>query len=133
MNTLDLFFGKTGIAIATMFQWGVIPYEKDFHELTDEQYQGYFAANGHTDEKVFAFVPEHTEMASIDDEVKTIYCLTESEKESFKDAIALIDSYCSRSEHDLETQEDKLRYVASLLPDVFAKNTRYERNTTAAL
>lgn len=122
MNLQELFFG-VGPAIQTIFQLGYSPKEEDFCELTYEQYQAYFKQFGHTEEKVYMLLPTAPEAYKkvATDEALSV---TESEKLYFKSASEMIDKYCKDKQFD--TYENKLRYAATLLPDVFSKGTPFE-------
>lgn len=51
MDVFDLLFGLGGQALQAIFQLGFIPQEKDFLELTDEQYRLFRLKEGECDEK----------------------------------------------------------------------------------
>ncbi len=51
--------------------------------------------------------------------------MTESEKDSLKDGMAVIEKYCQKSDTQLNSMHEKLSYAASLLPDVFSEGTPF--------
>lgn len=128
MDIFDLFF-RTGPAIQVIFKLGFMPGENEFYELTCQQYQDYFETFEHTDEKVFILLPEdkdkYKEFAAGD-----TFCMTESEKDSLKDGITVIEKYCQESGKQFNSMHEKLSYVASRLPDAFSKGTPFAEPTT---
>ena len=110
MDIFDLFF-RTGPAIQVIFKLGFMPGENEFYELTCQQYQDYFETFGHTDEKVFILLPEdkdkYKEFAAGD-----TFCMTESEKDSLKDGIAVIEKYCQESGKQFNSMHEN--YLMSL-------------------
>lgn len=125
MNVFGLLF-ETGEAIRAIFMLGYLPEDKEFHELTYPQYQYYFETYGYTSEKVFMLIPEdgekYRELA-----VDAVLCMTESEKNCLKDGALIIEKYCKDSGKQFDSFEEKLYYVASCLPPLFSKNSRYAR------
>lgn len=67
----------------------------------------------------------HNPQILIDEESNEITIVSEEEKQGFLNAADVIEKYCEKQK--LESDEEKLRYVASRLPDCFSKNTRYEK------
>ncbi len=124
MNAFDLLFGTTGPALMKIFKMGHIPVKEDFLELTGEQYAQFYREMGKTDERVYMFAPSNPQHLP-DDDYNEITVATESQIEGFLNAAGIIDRYCTGKQ--LETDEEKLRYTASCLPDVFSKGSRYEK------
>ena len=52
-----------------------------------------------------------------------MYCLTEFEKKGFIDAISIIEKYCEGQ--NFITDEQKLKFAASKLPEPFSRGTKY--------
>lgn len=125
MDLFDLFF-RTGPALQVLFKLGYMPKDEEFYEMTCQQYQHYFDMYGHTDEKIYLLLPEdqkkYTELAAGD-----AFCMKESEKDSLKDAEKIIEEYCRKSGKQFLTFQDKLRYAATCLPDVFSKDSPYAK------
>jgi len=118
----DLFF-KTGPALSVIFQLGFEPKPEYFYELTAEQY-GHIKAQGRDiNKRWFIILSEENKQAS--DEVMIV---NEQEKESLLNAAIVIENYCAESNRDFDNYSDKLEYVASLLPRVFTKNSKYGKN-----
>ena len=113
MSIFDLFF-STGPAIKVIFKLGFMPGENEFYELTCQQYQDYFETFGPEDKD------KYKEFAAGD-----TFCMTESEKDSLKDGIAVIEKYCQESGKQFNSVHEKLSYVASRLPDAFSKGTPF--------
>jgi hypothetical protein len=126
MDFLDL-LGGTGQALMFIFKLNHVPTESEYYELTHEQYQRYFEQCGYTSERVFMLIPDNQQdfrELGTDD----VYCLTESEKHEFKNAVRVIDHFCAiATDTEFHTFEDKLRYMARILPSVFSKGSRYEK------
>ena len=124
MNILDLLFGTTGSALVTIFEINYIPAKEDFLELTTEQYAQFNEKMGKTDQRVYIFAPADPHFLPADD-YNEITIATESDVQGFMEAAKMIDNYCA--DQHLQTTTEKLRYVASCLPDAFTKGTRYEK------
>ena len=54
MDIFDLFFGA-GPAVTAIMKLGFMPEEKEFHELTPEQYRKYYEQNDDTNEKAVSY------------------------------------------------------------------------------
>lgn len=122
MNALNLLFGPIPDAICAMFEYGILLREEDFLELTPEQYRNYLETFGDVKGKIYMIAPQH-DPSKIMGESDEIYCLTESEKNGFIDAIAIIEKYCEGQ--DFTTDEQKLRHAATHLPEPFSRGTKY--------
>jgi hypothetical protein len=124
MELLDIF--STLNAIKFVFRLGRLPQEKDFYELTPEQYEKYYESEGHTSEKIYMFLPEDPAVYRkfVDNGV---FVVSESELNIFENAELIIEKYCSESKREFKDLESKLRYMASVLPDVASKGTEYEK------
>ena len=109
-----------GPAVQCLFRLGVLPQNEDFVELTEEERNLYFKHNQRTDEKVFRL------KLLVEDSLYTdnVVCMTEIEKETLLNAVEFINKY--GKDKTFSTNEDKLRYVASRLPEIFSKGTKFE-------
>lgn len=125
MDAFDLLFGPVGPALIYIFKIGYIPNQDDFLELTEQQYAAYFKQCGDTNERIFMFAPQKSNL--LNDDYNEISCLRESDIEGFKAAIDLIQHYCSKEDKVLNTTEEKLRFMASRLPKAFTEGTSYEK------
>ncbi|WP_303005149.1 hypothetical protein [Bacteroides congonensis] len=126
MNVFDLMFGSVGSALNFIFRIGYIPVESDFLELTEEQYAAFFRQCGETTSKIYMFAPSNS-CYSLDDDYNEISCLDEDDLQGFLDAAELILQYCDKSNRSFKTTKEKLRYMASALPEAFSKDTPYEK------
>lgn len=124
MDVFDLLFGPTASALIKIFEMDYIPVEGDFLELTDEQYARFYQEMGKTDERVYMFAPADIRH-QLDDDYNEMTVATESDVQGFMNAVRIIEKYCSGQE--LKTDQEKLRYAASCLPDVFSKGSKYEK------
>lgn len=124
MDFFDLLFGSTASALIRIFEMDYIPVEGDFLELTDEQYARFYQEMGKTDERVYMFAPADIRHLP-DDDYNQMTVATESDVQGFMNAVRLIEKYCSGQE--LKSDQEKLRYAASCLPDVFSKGSKYEK------
>jgi hypothetical protein len=124
----DIF--QQAMALHGVFQLGYIPSREEFYELTPEQYKRYYETEGKgtekDGEKVFMLLPsdikKYNELASGD-----VFVCTEEDLSKFASIEKLIDKYCESSEETLETFEEKLSYVAKIVPDYCTKGTKFER------
>lgn len=131
MNLYDLFFGA-GPALQVIFKLGYMPKDSEFYELTCEQYKAFFESCGYTDEKVFMLLPEERknyQALALDE----IICMTESERGYLKGAASIVEQYCEKSGRQFGSYLDKLRYVASVLPDVFSKDTPFAKTPSSTV
>lgn len=95
--------------------------KSDALELTPDQYRKYIETNGDEKEKIYMVV-SHDPAKPVGND-NEIYCLNEYEKTDFMKAISIIEKYCEGQ--NLTTDEQKLRYAASKLPEPFSKGTKY--------
>ena len=124
MDVFDLLFGLGGQALQAIFQLGFIPQEKDFLELTDEQYRLFRLKEGECDEKIFIIEPVNPQNM-IETDFAELPIVTESQKNALIGAAATIERYCEGE--DFHTDEEKLRFAAKHLPDVFSRGSQYEK------
>lgn len=124
MHVFDLLFGWGGEAIRLIFRYGFIPHEEDFLELTNEQYLQFHLKEGECNEKIFTIAPANPQNA-VEPDFDGLTIVTESQKKAFFEAAAVIEKYCEGEE--LHSDEEKLRFAANHLPDVFSKGTKYEK------
>lgn len=122
MNAFDLLFGPVPNALCAMFEYGFLPREEDFLELTPEQYHKYVETFGDVKGKIYMLVSQHDPSRFIG-ESNEICCLTESDKKGFIDASAIIEKYCEGQ--NFTADEQKLRYAAAHLPEPFSRGTKY--------
>jgi formylmethanofuran dehydrogenase subunit E len=128
MSLLDMFSTLSGVTV--IFKLGFIPNDDDLYELTPEQYEHYYAtaegADEHSDEKVYMLLPKdpqkYAEIASED-----VFALGERDVVFIEKAAKLIEEYCAKSGKTFNSLDEKLRYCASVMPDVVSKGTQYER------
>ena len=120
MNAFDLFFVFSP-AVLKLFYLGYLPQEEDFIELSKEEKVSYFKNNPHTEEKLFRM-----NIPADDERFKGMtVCVSESEKDVLMRAVKFIDGYGEGMK--FANNEEKMHYVASKLPDVYSKGTRFER------
>lgn len=124
MDIFDLLFGWGGQAMQLTFQYGFIPKEEDFLELTDEQYLQFHIKMGECNEKIFMFAPADPRNA-VEADSAELPVVTESQKKAFIDAGQYIEKICE--EEDFHTDDEKLRFAARYMPDVFSKGSKYEK------
>jgi hypothetical protein len=127
MNILD--FLKSAEALKIVFQLGYMPEKDEFYELTPEQYEQYYKTEGQhdaRDRKIFMLLPhdakKYNEIAS-----EEVFVVTEQEMSYFDNAGRIIESYCKNSDTPFDSFEDKLYYVAKLVPDVCVEGTKFEK------
>lgn len=127
LDLYDLFFGA-GPAVSILMKLGLIPKDKDFKELTPSQYQKYYRDNDDTHEKVYALLPCDEEGTSEILKDNEVLVFTESDVENLKKAIQIVEKYCKDATYPLNSDEDKLRYTAARLPDVFSEGTKFSHS-----
>ena len=126
MNSiLSVFSAAAGIQ--KIFKFGFVPEDDELFELTYEQYQAYYdraEEEVNSNEKIYMLLPKDTQKYgafAADD----VFVLTESDIMTLKTAESIIESYCEKSEKTFNSFEEKLYYVASQMPDVFSKRTKF--------
>ena len=133
MNSiLDIFSTIAGMQV--IFKLGYVPGDDELFELTSEQYQAYYDRMEEddkvsADEKIFMILPKDTQkyakLASED-----VFVLTENDLFFVKRAEKLINKICKESKKKFRDFEEKLFYVASVIPDVASQGTKYDRRMT---
>jgi len=116
---------EVGPAITAIFKLGYEPEEKYFYEFTEEHYNKLQDEGTDITEKWYMLIPEKYEY-----QTEKVMVVREHEKNNLIKANAFIANYCKKSDSDLGNYDNKLKYVASLLPAVFTKNTKYQKTTT---
>jgi hypothetical protein len=121
-------FLQHALALGGIFQLGYIPAKEEFYELTPEQYERYYETEVMEEkgEKIFMLLPgnvkKYNELASGD-----VFVCSEKEISMLEDLEKEIDKYCEDSGKTFETVEEKLHYLARMLPDYFTEGTKFER------
>jgi hypothetical protein len=116
---------KSVVAISAVFKLGFIHRKKEYYELSSKQYEKYYATEDEkpTVEEIFVLLSydaqKYNEIAAED------VFFTENEISGLNATEKLINRYCENSSKPLETFEDKLHYVASLLHPFF-RGTKVE-------
>ena len=131
VDLFDLFFG-TGPSLKLIFELGFNPSDDDFLELIPEQYEKFYRECGKTDQKVYALLPKDPRQCAhvAADEVMAF---TEDDRAFLKSAWSKIERYCSKADRTFRSDEEKMIYAASQLPEVFTKGTRFEIYHTAKM
>ncbi|MDR3219644.1 MAG: hypothetical protein LBU22_11850 [Dysgonamonadaceae bacterium] len=119
---LHEFFFLTSPALLKIFEFGFIPTKDDFCELTPTLYQKYYREVGQTNERIFMLLPDDPNFQQ-PGEMRVV---TEKEMLSFDKAKQLIEIYCSESKETFKNEQEKLIFVASVLPPVFSEGTKYQ-------
>lgn len=123
----NLFF-RIGPAIIALFEMGYEPTEEMFHELTEEQYVKLEEKGGDISKKWFAILPSNPKYQKPELEI-----VSEDEIRKLRDGVEFINSFCNYEAATdpnpprLTTFQDKLKYAAAVLPEVFSEGTPYER------
>ena len=124
MGLFDLLFGA-GPAITKIMALGFMPKDEDFLELTPEQYEKFYAQNGHTEEKVYALLPKDPKHY-VESKFNELNICTESDIATLKCGWQIVESYCKESGFAFTTDQQKLMYAATRLPDVFSRDTPFD-------
>ena len=132
---LHFFFFQLGPAIELIFNLNYIPQKEDFKELTPELYKKLQQKVSDEEmrnldhQKILAFMPENEKVF---DKALEVYgnnylIVGDEEVALFERTANVIENYCKESGKSFNTLTDKLKYVASILPDVFSKDTPYAK------
>ena len=124
MDIWDLFFGA-GHAVHTIMKLGFMPKDEDFLELTAEQYRQFFEKEGYTEEKVYALLPKDPKHY-VESNFNELNICTESDIATLKRGWQIVESYCKESGFKFTTDQQKLMYAATRLPDVFSRDTPFD-------
>lgn len=130
---LFLFFSKLAPALRYIFQLSYIPQENDFKELTPEQHD---ALLKHADDAELKNISEERILTLSPDDVEVknklislfgnqLPIITEDDYIAFTKASEYIDICCNESGLTFNNLNDKLTYLARILPGVFTKGTPY--------
>lgn len=131
MDIFDLFFGA-GPAVTAIMKLGFMPEEKEFHELTPEQYRKYYEQNDDTNEKVYMLIPENRDWHEAS-ESKEINVFTQSDIETLKKGWKIVERYCEKSGCSFSSDREMLAYAASRMPAVFSEGTMFEQAGKSSL
>jgi hypothetical protein len=113
-------------SLETIFQKGYIPSEDEYYELTPAQYAKYYAAEGHTDKRIFMLLPKNPMYQSTNP--REIEFLREDELTWFDKAEKVIECYCRDYGKTFATIEEKLTWLTTVMPPAFSDGTRFRRN-----
>lgn len=117
MNPLDLFM-EGGQAIMVIFKLGFIPKAEDFEEFSESDYEKYHKEAGETEGKMFYLDPDKTEAEG------ELYAFSEFEKDKMLEAAEVVRNLAK--EHLSDSDDETLKYVASVMPYPFSKGSKYE-------
>ena len=112
----DLFF-EGGTAIKIIFKIGFIPSEDDFREFSASEYEKYRGEVGETDGKMFRFREGKME------ESMEVFAFSEMEKDKMVEAAELMRHLAEK--HPCDTDDETLKYLASVMPYPFSKGSKY--------
>jgi len=124
MGLFDLLFGA-GPAITKIMALGFMPKDDDFLELTAEQYEKFYEQNGHTEEKIYALLPQNPKHY-VESNFNELNICTESDIDTLKRGWQIVEDYCKESGLTFTTDQQKLMYAATKLPDVFSMDTPFD-------
>ena len=126
MDLFDLLFGA-GPAITQLMILGFMPKDDDFLELTPQQYKKFYEQNGYTEEKVYALLPKDPRYYA-ESNFNELNICTESDIATLKRGWQIVENYCKESGHVFTTDQQKLMYAATKLPNVFSKDTPFDQS-----
>ena len=109
-------------AVSVIFKLGFEPTETCFYELTAEQYEEAWR-QGHDRGVTLYMVLSSPQGKNQPGEVVVV---SEAKKASLFKAAEVIELYCHKSGKSFDDYGSKLRFVANLLPPVFAKDTDFK-------
>jgi hypothetical protein len=124
----DLFF-RVVPGIQAIFELGFEPKEELFHELTLEQYSQLEREGRDISKKWYTILPEEQKY-----NVPELLILDEEEKNTLLDAAEYLNNMCNDEgeKREFSSFEEKLEYVAGILPEVFSKSSRYAKKKETA-
>lgn len=114
---------NVGPAISCIFQLGFEPKEHDFYEFTEEQYEKLKKEKGRVSGRWYLLLPQNYQSQNGE-----LLIVNEKEKENLLQSAQIIESYCKKNNKFFQCYEDKLTYVAKLLPRVFSEGTKFENH-----
>ena len=118
MHPFDLFF-EGGIAIMVIFKIGFIPSEEDFREFSESEYEKYRAELSEPEGRMFRFREGKME------ESNEVYAFSEDEKNKMLEAAESMRHLAKK--HPCKTDDETLKYLASVMPYPFSKGSQYEK------
>jgi len=119
-------------ALPAIFKLGFVPADDEFHELTPKQYQHFYATAAEEEdrvskERIYILLPNDPQKYK-PFVGKKVLVFREKEVIAIRDGERIIESYCTKRRKKFGSFDEKLRYCATLMPDVFSKGTKYERH-----
>ena len=123
----DLLF-RVGPAIKVIFELGYEPKEEFFFELTEEQYRQLEKKGEDVSKTWYTLIPDEK------NDVPEHLIADEYEKESLIDGVKCINDICRKSEtkKQFSSFEEKLEYLATILPPVFSESSKYAEKQKAS-
>lgn len=131
---LHFLFFRLFPALQFIFKLNYIPQEKDFKELTPEQYVSFHRKEVDnedfkdlSDKRLYAFLPDDPKVYNRIVEMygDNLAIIGEEDFASFAKASEYIEMSCNESGKHFDDITDKLGYLATQLPDVFTEGTQY--------
>jgi hypothetical protein len=111
---LDIFF-NSGKALMFIFKLGIEIENNSFLELSESEYE---QLNSNSSEKLYKIET---------DKFENLIYVSEAEKESLLKAKSIIDKFSEDSKQEFNSYEEKLQFVAKVIPKVFSEGTDYSR------
>lgn len=118
----DLLF-RVGPAVKAIFELGYEPKEELFHEVTADQYKQLEKEGEYITSKAwYTILPEDQKF-----NVPELLIVDEEEKKDLIYAVKYINDLCKKSEEceNFSDYEEKLQYVANVLPPLFSESSNY--------
>lgn len=131
---LHFLFFRLFPALQFIFKLNYIPQEKDFKELTPEQYASFHKKEVDneelkdlSDKRLYAFLPDDPKVYNRIVEMygDNLAIIGEEDFASFAKASEYIEMCCSESGRNFDDITSKLGYMATRLPGVFTEGTQY--------
>ncbi|MCQ2974209.1 MAG: hypothetical protein MJ211_05295 [Bacteroidales bacterium] len=115
--------------LVALFDIGFLPKLTEFHELTDEQYQSFFRQNPNSDPNIelYTLLPDDPKR-QFDDDYNELRIVTKIELDFIESALEYIEEECIKSGKEFSCDEDKLRYIVSIIPnpETYTENTKFQ-------
>jgi len=115
-----------------IFNMGFVPTDEELSELTPEEYRRFYDSVATEEdrvskERIYVLLPKDPKLyAKFAGEKALVF--RETEVRSIKAGAETIEKSCKDSGKEFKTFDEKLRYCASVMPDVFSEGTKYARH-----
>ena len=122
MDFREIMFGLAPAVRIIYKDFGFIPTEEDFSELTQELYTSYAAQGGDISKRLYSVAPKGDRALLPENEIGL---LTEEDVPRLLKAANLINRYATDRGCHSDNDDEILLTAAQLLPEYFSEGTKY--------